>query len=556
MAKGLIEQESLTNIANAIRSKNGKTVEYTPAEMPAAIMDISGLDGFPIGGITAYGGTAIPDGWLLCDGTTVSRELYSDLFKAVGTVFGEGDGSTTFALPNLSSKFIYGASDTSAVGDIGGEETHTLTIGEIPPHSHEVKGSSNNAGGYSVLGQWNGYASAAVSFSSGSSGGGQAHNNMPPYIKLYYIIKASQQTPIQAVVEDSLSSTSTTNALSANMGKILNDKISAQRITLVIGDSWTSTEEDSVNARDGANNWIHYFEPLQDELIYQKAEGGSGFVKTGVTSGQTFVTQLTNLLSDESISSKKEFIDKIIIYGGLNDIDGGFNEQQIKNSIDSINSIIQSNNLTCDVYLAFFNQPKRSVTVDNIKLMNNVCSHATELGWKTKKANGFNFSSQNNWASDNYHPNESGSKQIALCMMGFVYNKESIHIPIEAEGLLFTNSDIPTPTDTGGSILGYLFYDPLNARLFGDIVGGQLKTLHSIGINIEGNYLIPTSLDLCAAHDTYIPVNADVSSNALSLRGYAGSYEGKLTLWWNFANATNKVIEMRGVGTSIDIVFN
>ena len=557
MAKGLVEQENLTNIANAIRSKNGKTVKYTPAEMPEAIMDISGLDGFPIGGIAAYGGTAIPDGWLLCDGSTVSRELYSDLFKAVGTVFGEGDGSTTFALPNLSSKFIYGTSDTDTVGDTGGEETHKLTVDEIPSHRHEEYGTTANASSsYQTPIIANAYSPRATGHYTSHVGGDQPHNNMPPYIKLYYIIKASQQTPIQAIVEDSLSSTSTTNALSANMGKILNDKISAQRITLVIGDSWTSTEEDSVNARDGANNWIKYFEPLQDELIYQKAEGGSGFVKTGVTSGQTFVTQLTNLLSDELISSKKDFIDKIIIYGGLNDIDGGFNEQQIKSSIDSINSIIQSNNLTCDVYLAFFNQPKRSVTVDNIKLMNNVCSHATELGWKTKKANGFNFSNQDNWASDNYHPNESGSKQIALCMMGFVYNKESIHIPVEAEKLLFTNSDIPTPTDTGGSIIGYLFYDPLNARLFGDIVGGQLKTLHSIGINIEGKYLIPTNLDLCAAHDMYIPVNADVSSNALSLRGYAGSYEGKSTLWWNFANATNNVIEMRGVGTSIDIVFN
>lgn len=273
MAKGLIEQESLTNIANAIRSKNGKTMEYTPAEMPAAIMDISGLDGFPIGGITAYGGTVIPDGWLLCDGSTVSRELYSDLFKAVGTVFGEGDGLTTFALPNLSSKFIYGTSDAATVGDTGGEEAHTLTIGEMPPHSHEVKGSSNNAGGYSVLGQWNGYASAAVSFSSGLSGGGQAHNNMPPYIKLYYIIKASQQTPIQAVVEDSLSSTSTTNALSANMGKVLNDKITPT--VLFEGSSY-----EEITLSDSASNYSYLD-------VYTVTEPNELLPLTRIEKGQT-----------------------------------------------------------------------------------------------------------------------------------------------------------------------------------------------------------------------------------------------------------------------------
>ena len=511
-------------------------------------------ESIPVGSIIPYGNSVVPETYLLCNGQAVSRTDYPELFAIIGTSFGPGDGSTTFNVPDYRDKFVLGAGGDVNLAETGGEKEVTLTVEQIPPHNHPLaieSGSSPKWGAKVQAGN-----TGNDNYAIGSTGGGQPHNNIPPYVGTYYLIKAKQSAGVIATVVDNLESTSAIDALSANMGKKLNDKISAQRITLVIGDSWTSTEEDSVNARDGANNWIYYFEPLQDELIYQKAEGGSGFVKTGVTSGQTFVTQLTNLLSDESISSKKEFIDKIIIYGGLNDIDGGFNEQQIKSSIDSINSIIQSNNLICDVYLAFFNQPKRSVTVDNIKLMNNICSHATELGWKTKKANGFNFSNQDNWASDNYHPNESGSKQIALCMMGFVYNKESIHIPIEAEGLLFTNSDIPTPTDTGGSISGYLFYDPLNARLFGDIVGGQLKTLHSIGINIEGKYLIPTNLDLYEAQDKYIPVNADVSSNALFLRGYAGSNEEKLTLWWNFANATNNVIEMKAVGTSIDIVFN
>lgn len=223
MAKGLVEQESLTNIANAIRSKNGKTVKYTPAEMPEAIMDISGLDGFPIGGIAAYGGVTIPDGWLLCDGSTVSRELYSDLFKAVGTVFGEGDGSTTFNVPDYRDKFVLGAGGDVDLAETGGEKEVTLTVDEIPPHTHPMKFSSN-AGTQSTI---NRISSLGVwqSDKSGSTGGGQPHNNMPPYVGTYYIIKAKQSAGVIATVVDNLESTSATDALSANQGKILNEAV-------------------------------------------------------------------------------------------------------------------------------------------------------------------------------------------------------------------------------------------------------------------------------------------------------------------------------------------
>ena len=225
MAKGLIEQESLTNIANAIRSKNGKTVKYTPAEMPKAIMDISGLDGFPIGGIAAYGGTAIPDGWLLCDGSTVSRELYSDLFKAVGTVFGEGDGSTTFKLPDYRDKFVLGAGGDVALAETGGEKEVTLTVKQIPPHNHSLTAHGSDGTGNMVSQSiGNGGSRVVASWVIGNTGGGQPHNNMPPYVGTYYIIKAKQSAGVVATVVDNLESTSATDALSANQGKLLNDK--------------------------------------------------------------------------------------------------------------------------------------------------------------------------------------------------------------------------------------------------------------------------------------------------------------------------------------------
>lgn len=62
----------------------------------------------PPGAITAYAGAVVPDGWLLCDGTAVSRSTYSGLFDAIGTAFGSGNGSTTFNLPNFRTEMNSG----------------------------------------------------------------------------------------------------------------------------------------------------------------------------------------------------------------------------------------------------------------------------------------------------------------------------------------------------------------------------------------------------------------------------------------------------------------
>lgn len=66
------------------------------------------LDAIPIGSIQAFAGETLPTGWLLCDGSAVNRSTYSELFNTVGTIYGEGDGSTTFNLPNLQSRVPVG----------------------------------------------------------------------------------------------------------------------------------------------------------------------------------------------------------------------------------------------------------------------------------------------------------------------------------------------------------------------------------------------------------------------------------------------------------------
>lgn len=74
----------------------------------------------PIGAIMPYGGATAPSGWLLCQGQAISRTNYSDLFNAIGTAFGTGDGSTTFNIPDLRGEFLRGAGTNSHTNQGGG----------------------------------------------------------------------------------------------------------------------------------------------------------------------------------------------------------------------------------------------------------------------------------------------------------------------------------------------------------------------------------------------------------------------------------------------------
>ena len=162
--------------------------------------NLSGL--LPPGVIIPYGVSAAPSGYLLCNGQAVSRTTYSALFAVVSALYGEGNGSSTFNVPDLRGRFIAGwdagtsvlTSVTagmilgSSIANTGGVEAVTLSVAQIPAHTHKQ---------YS---RWNQHAGnpqspppyemqVTLGEDTGSTGGDGAHSNIPPAMILNFIIK-------------------------------------------------------------------------------------------------------------------------------------------------------------------------------------------------------------------------------------------------------------------------------------------------------------------------------------------------------------------------------
>ena len=160
------------------------------------------VEGILTGFIQMYGAASAPTGFLLCDGSAVSRSTYATLFALIGTTYGAGDGSTTFNVPDMRDKFPVGTGSTYALNATGGSadstlpsHTHTATVTDSG-HNHtylEPQFEDGGGGGESEIQnrstQNTSTATTGITVANSTEGTSPTNTNLPPYRGINFIIK-------------------------------------------------------------------------------------------------------------------------------------------------------------------------------------------------------------------------------------------------------------------------------------------------------------------------------------------------------------------------------
>lgn len=257
----------------------------------------------PVGTVAPFIGNtdSVPKNWLLCDGSYISIDTYPELFRLIGSIYGEVlDGR--FKLPDFRGRTLVGAGSsnglsTRLIGEFGGEEQHQLSIAEMPSHNHRPAigtndgvdhwwGSDNRIGspnfdydGNNSTKPSDGYL--APSYKTNSVGGNSPHNNMPPYSVTNWIIRGKAESEFALLDVNVESLTNVEKGITAADGDMIRyDGATWRFISNTIGNAKDMTVSSDVT--------------VNDIVVVQSVTDGIPSFKTTAPSGSNIAIDTTS----------------------------------------------------------------------------------------------------------------------------------------------------------------------------------------------------------------------------------------------------------------------
>ena len=193
-AEDIVVSGNLTSASAVLTNTSAAATTMSGTATVTSVTASGNVSFLPTGCVMWCAVSTIPAGWLSCNGQLVSRTTYAALFEVINTVYGAGDGSTTFALPDTRRRAIMGKGGTAVsgpdntLGATGGAETHTLLSAEMPAHTHTNSRIVYASGFTGSSGKAN--ANSTFGSDTGTTGGGGAHANMQPSMVMTCLIRA------------------------------------------------------------------------------------------------------------------------------------------------------------------------------------------------------------------------------------------------------------------------------------------------------------------------------------------------------------------------------
>ncbi|HIX16953.1 MAG TPA: phage tail protein [Candidatus Gemmiger faecavium] len=193
-AAGIVKKADTAT--NATKSTNAETARSANVAQDSELLATHSPEWYaPPGMIVPYAGAAAPAGWLLCDGSAVSRTTYADLFAVIGTTYGAGNGSTTFTLPDLRGRVAAGANASNALASRAGADSKQIARANLPAEKLNLEDNgtwivdSTQTGSESGKTLQMGTRSGAARLDTNTLGSGTAFDVRQATMYVHYIIK-------------------------------------------------------------------------------------------------------------------------------------------------------------------------------------------------------------------------------------------------------------------------------------------------------------------------------------------------------------------------------